>query len=61
MSSQHQKLYQYAFEIKIKKIKVINMVYIKRNTHIVQRNIFSFSQKTFQTKSQENLPKNLPN
>ena len=35
MSLSHQKLFQDASDIKIKKIKVINVVSIKRNTHII--------------------------
>ena len=50
-SEQHQELFQHASDIKIKKIKVINMVSIKRNTHIIHWNIFPFSQNTLQTKS----------
>ena len=38
-------------DIKINKIKVINMVSIKGNTHIIHWNIFTFSQNTLQTKS----------
>ena len=44
MSLQHQKLFQHAFEIKIKKIKVINMVSIKKKTYIIE--ISSLSLKT---------------
>ena len=44
MSVWHQNLFQYVFEIKIKKIQVINMVSIKRYNHIIHWNIFLFSQ-----------------
>ena len=65
---EHQKVFQYASDIKIKKIKVINMVSTKRNTHIIHWNIFPFSQNTLQTKSQQSYQiishigkKNIPN
>ena len=38
MSAWHQKLFQHAFDIKIKKIQAISMVSIKRNTHIIKQN-----------------------
>ena len=35
MSLQHKELFQNAFDIKIKKIKVTNMASIKMHTHII--------------------------
>ena len=35
MSLQHKELFQNAFDIKIKKIKVTNMFSIKMHTHII--------------------------
>ena len=54
LSLLHQKLFQPACDTKINKIKDINMVSIKRNTHFIHWNIFPFSQNTLQTKSQQN-------
>ena len=53
MSLKYQKLFQHVSNIKIKKTKVINMVRIKRNTHIIHWNIFPFSQNTLQIKSKK--------
>ena len=52
-SEQHQELFQHASDIKIKKIKVINMASIKRNNQYIHWNIFPFSQETLQTKSKK--------
>ena len=43
--------YYFSMHLTLKSRKVINMVSIKRNTHIIHWNIFSFSQNTLQTKS----------
>ena len=46
----HHELFQHASDIKIKKIKVINMVSIKIKNHNIHWNIFPFSQNTLQQK-----------
>ena len=59
MSSQHQKLFQHAFEIKIKKIKVINMVSIKKILILLK--YLPFLSKHLTNKKSRKLPNNLPN
>ena len=54
LSLLHQKLFQPACDTKINKIKDINMVSIKRNTHFIHWNIFPFSQNNLATKGQQN-------
>ena len=50
MSVEHQNLFQYVFDIKIKKIQVINMVSIKRYNRIIHRNIFLFLKTPYKQK-----------
>ena len=68
MSLYNQKLSRHLFHIEMKKIKLINMVSIKRKAHIINGNIFPFFQLTLHTKSQQNYKtisqsgrKNIPN